>query len=163
MATPLIRPFAAADWPALWSILQPVLAAGETYPQPPETSEAEARAWWIDEHAAVFVAEAGGRLLGSYYLVDNKPGLGAHVANAGFVVAPTAQGQGIGRAMGEHSLVAARERGYLAMQFNLVVVTNTASLRIWDALGFTRVGLLPRAFRHRRQGLVDALVMYKWL
>jgi RimJ/RimL family protein N-acetyltransferase len=49
------------------------------------------------------------------------------------------------------------------MQFNLVAVTNTASLRIWDALGFTRVGLLPHAFRHPSQGLVDAWVLYRWL
>jgi L-amino acid N-acyltransferase YncA len=158
-----VRPYAPADWPAVWAIIQPILAAGATYPQPPATGEAEARHWWIDEHRAVFVAEQAGRVLGTYYLTDNKPGLGSHVANAGYMVAAAAQGRGVGRAMAEHSLVAARDLGYLALQFNLVVVTNEASLRIWDAMGFTRVGVLPKAFRHAEKGLVDALVMFKWL
>jgi L-amino acid N-acyltransferase YncA len=158
-----IRPYAPADWPALWDIIEPILRAGETYPQPPETSEAEAHHWWIDEHRAVFVAEEAGRVLGSYYLTDNKPGLGSHVANAGFIVAPSAAGRGVGRALGEHSLTAAPAHGYLALQFNLVVASNAASIRIWDALGFTRVGTLPKAFRHATEGLVDAIVMYKWL
>jgi ribosomal protein S18 acetylase RimI-like enzyme len=78
-------------------------------------------------------------------------------------VAPAAAGRGIGRAMGEHSLNAARALGYMALQFNLVVATNEASLRIWDGLGFTRIGTLPRAYDHAKLGLVDAIVMYKWL
>jgi RimJ/RimL family protein N-acetyltransferase len=160
---PHIRPYAASDWPDLWRIIGPILKAGDTYPQPPDTSEAAAKAWWIDDHRAVFTAEIDGVIVGTYYLTDNKPGLGSHVANAGYMVGPRAQGRGVGRAMGVHSLKAARALGYLALQFNLVVVTNEASIRIWDSLGFTRVGLLPRAFRRPSGGYVDALVMYKWL
>jgi len=160
---PHIRPFQPVDWPVLWAIIGPILKAGETYPQPPETTEAEAKAWWIDAHRAVYVAELDGFVVGTYYLTDNKPGLGSHVANAGYMVGAAAQGRGVGRAMAEHSLVAARELGYLALQFNLVVVTNEASIRIWDSLGFARIGTLPRAFSHATEGLVDALVMYKWL
>lgn len=161
----VVRPYTDADWPAVWRIVEPVVRAGETYPEPPDLDEAAARHWWIDSHRTVFVAAdaTDGTLLGTYYLTDNKPGQGAHVANAGFMVAAAAQGRGVGRAMGEHSLQAARDLGYLAMQFNMVAVTNEASLRIWDALGFTKVGLLPRAFRHPRLGLVDAWVLYRWL
>ncbi len=158
-----IRPYAPTDWPAVWAIIQPILEAGATYPLLPGTTEAEASHWWVDEHRAVLVATDGDQLLGSYYLTDNKPGLGSHVANAGFIVAPAAAGKGVGRAMGEHCLTAAREHGYLALQFNLVVADNVASIRIWDALGFTRIGRLPKAFRHAEKGLIDAFVMYKWL
>lgn len=158
-----IRPFVAADWPEVWRILEPVLRAGETYPEPRDLDETAARRWWIDAHRAVLVAAGPDGLLGTYYLTDNKPGQGAHVANAGFMVAAEARGRGIGRTMGRHSLDAARALGYLAMQFNLVAVTNEASLRIWDDLGFSRIGLLPKAFRHPRAGLVDAWVMYRWL
>ncbi|MEZ5866563.1 MAG: GNAT family N-acetyltransferase [Geminicoccaceae bacterium] len=142
-----------------------MLRAGETYPEPADLDEAAARHWWIDAHRTVFVATdpADGTLLGTYYITDNKPGQGAHVANAGFMVGPAARGRGVGRAMGVHSLDAARALGYLAMQFNMVAVTNTASLRIWDDLGFLRVGPLPRAFRHPAEGLVDAWVLYRWL
>ncbi len=164
-AGPLIRPFADDDWPALWRIVEPIVRAGETYPEPVDLDEAAARRWWIGAHRAVFVAEdaENGRVLGTYYLTDNKPGQGSHVANAGFMVAGETRGRGVGRAMGLHSLGAARSLGYLAMQFNLVAVTNEASLRIWDALGFVRIGRLPKAFRHPSEGLVDAWVMYRWL
>lgn len=158
-----VRPFAAADWPHVWAIIEPIVRAGETYPQPTDMAEDAARKWWIDDHRAVFVAEADAGLLGTYYLMDNKPGLGAHVANAGYMVAPHAHGQGVGRALAAHSLHAARKLGYLAMQYNLVVSTNTSSLHLWDSMGFERSGVLPRAFRHSRHGLVDAFVMYKWL
>lgn len=158
-----IRAFEAEDWPAVWRIIEPIVRAGETYPQPMDMPEDAARIWWVDEHRAVFVAESGGSIVGTYYLTDNKPGLGAHVANAGYMVATESSGRGVGRAMGVHSLDAARGLGYLALQFNLVVATNLASLKLWDALGFARVGRLPKAFRHSRAGLVDAYVMYQWL
>jgi ribosomal protein S18 acetylase RimI-like enzyme len=53
--------------------------------------------------------------------------------------------------------------GYLAMQFNFVVETNTRAIALWEDLGFETVGRLPRAFRHPVAGLVDARIMYKWL
>ena len=55
------------------------------------------------------------------------------------------------------------ERGYLAMQFNFVVSTNSGAVRLWERLGYAIVGTLPHAFRHPQAGLVDAYVMYKWL
>jgi RimJ/RimL family protein N-acetyltransferase len=160
---PHIRPFLASDWPACWAIIEPVIQAGDTLAQPSDMTEAEARRWWVDDHRHVFVAETDGQVLGTYYLTPNQPGRGSHVANGGFLTAPWASGQGIGRAMGAHSLEAAKSLGYQAIQFNLVVVTNEPSIRIWDRLGFTRIGTLPKAFRHEKLGLIDAIVMYKWL
>ena len=160
---PHIRPFDPADWPACWAIIQPVIQAGDTLAQPSDMTEAEARRWWVDDHRHVFVAERDGQILGTYYLTPNQPGRGSHVTNGGFLVAPWAAGQGIGRAIGAHSLTVAKALGYKAIQFNLVVVSNEPSIRIWDRLGFTRIGTLPKAFRHAKLGLVDALVMYKWL
>ena len=49
------------------------------------------------------------------------------------------------------------------MQFNLVVATNTHALALWKKMGFAVVGTLPNAFRHPREGLVDAVVMYQQL
>jgi ribosomal protein S18 acetylase RimI-like enzyme len=53
--------------------------------------------------------------------------------------------------------------GFRAMQFNLVVSTNERAVRLWQRLGFTVVGMLPKAFHHMKLGYVDALVMYKEL
>lgn len=43
----IIRPAIAADWPAIWAILEPIFRAGETYPYPPDISETEAQTVWM--------------------------------------------------------------------------------------------------------------------
>ena len=110
-----------------------------------------------------WVADLDGRVAGVYKLVPNHEGRGAHVANASFMVAPPAQGRGVGRAMGEHCLREAARAGFRAMQFNLVVSSNAPAVRLWQKLGFEIVGTLPRAFNHARLGYVDAYVMYRSL
>ena len=98
-----------------------------------------------------------------YKIVANQRDLGSHVANASFMVDPGCGGRGIGRAMGVHALEVARAMGFAAMQFNFVVSTNEAAVALWKSLGFRIVGTLPRVFRHRDLGLVDAYVMYREL
>lgn len=159
----LIRLATPNDWPALWAIIEPVIRAGETYALDPAMSEADASAYWLGGDRETFVAEDGGKLLGTYYLRANQPGGGSHVANCGYVTVEAARGKGVARAMCAHSLMHARARGFTAMQFNFVVSTNESGLHLWRAMGFDVVGTLPGAFHHPRLGLVDALVMYRAL
>jgi ribosomal protein S18 acetylase RimI-like enzyme len=79
------------------------------------------------------------------------------------MVSASARGLGIGRAMAEHCLSEARRLGFRAMQFNYVISTNTAAIRLWQDLGFKTVGTLPDAFRHPDKGYVDVYVMYRSL
>ena len=79
------------------------------------------------------------------------------------MVHPSTHGHGVGRRMGERCLKEARRSGYLAMQFNFVVSTNTAGVALWKKLGFAIVGTLPGAFKHSTLGYVDAYVMHRTL
>jgi GNAT superfamily N-acetyltransferase len=158
-----IRPATEADDPALWAMLKPVFRAGDTYAIDPAIARADALAWWRGGTHSAYLVQDGGTVLGSYYICPNQQGGGAHVCNCGFVTALAAQGRGVARAMLDHALHTARDSGYLAMQFNFVVETNTRAVALWQSNGFDVVGRLPRAFRHPRQGLVDALVMYRHL
>jgi ribosomal protein S18 acetylase RimI-like enzyme len=79
------------------------------------------------------------------------------------MVSPAFRGRGLAVAMCEHSLGAARQLGFTAMQFNFVVSTNQRAVRIWQSFGFEIVGRLPGAFQHPSEGFVDALVMYRAL
>lgn len=143
-------------------MLHATFQAGDTYVFAPDSSEAEIRRVWVDTPLATFVACAeDGRVLGTYYVKPNQPGLGSHVCNCGYVVAAEAQGQGIASRMCEHSQEQARSLGFRAMQFNLVVSTNERAVRLWQRMGFAVAGVLPGAFCHARLGDVDALVMYK--
>jgi GNAT superfamily N-acetyltransferase len=165
MTAPLeIRLLKPADWPGVWHLLEPVFRAGETFPHDPAITEAEARTLWVEQSQVVMVAvDAHGVVVGSYYLKPNALCLGAHVANAGYVVAEQRRRQGIGSRLCQHSLQAARRLGFRAMQFNLVVSTNTAGICCWEGNGFLTIGTLPGAFRHRQLGDVDAYVMFQEL
>ena len=158
-----LRPATPADADAVWAILEPTIRAGETYALPRDLPREAAIAYWLGDDRETFVAEAGGEILGTYYLRANQPGGGAHVANCGFMTAPAAAGRGVARAMCAHALDHARARGFRAMQFNFVVSTNERAVRLWRGLGFEIVGRLPGAFDHPVHGEVDALVMFQRL
>lgn len=159
----IIRVATENDHDAIWEIFQATVAGGDTFVFDATTSRENALAYWCAAGAATFVAEQDGRVVGSYVLRKNQPGLGNHVANAGFMVESGARGLGVGRTMGEHCLEEARRRGYRAMQFNFVVSTNESAVRLWRQLGFNIVGTLPGAFRHAQKGFVDVYVMFRLL
>jgi len=159
----ILRLATPSDENAIWRIFQTVIACGDTYAFDPQMSRAEALAYWLRSDTHTYVAETDGQIVGTYILRPNQPALGAHVANAAFMVAPATRGRGVGRLMGEHCLLEARRLGFRAMQFNFVVSTNAAALRLWQQLGFRVVGTLPGAFRHAELGYVDAYVMFRAL
>jgi ribosomal protein S18 acetylase RimI-like enzyme len=159
-----IRAFNPNDWPAVWSVLEPIVRGGEAYAFARDLSEDEMRAIWVQLPAATFVAcDAKGDVLGSYFIKPNQPGLGSHVSNCGYATAAQAQGRGVASAMCEHSQQQALTMGFRAMQFNFVVTSNEGAVRLWKKHGFNVVGTVPQAFQHHRLGLVDVLVMHKFL
>lgn len=158
-----IREATDRDRDAIWEIFRATVAPGDAFVYDPNTPREEAMAYWFANGTRTYVAEDDGKVVGSYILRPNRPGLGNHVANAGFMVDPTARRSGIGRTMGEHALLEARRLGYRAMQFNFVISTNESAVRLWQRLGFKIVGTLPDAFRHSQKGLVDAYVMFRSL
>jgi L-amino acid N-acyltransferase YncA len=173
-ATPIgIRAATEADRDVIWKIFHEVVAAGDTYAIDPEISRDDALTYWFATGTHTYVARQdrpafaglrrGKHLVGTYILKPNQAGAGSHVANAAFMVAPEAQGQGIGRAMAKHCLNEAHRLGFRAMQFNFVVSTNESAIHLWKELGFEIVGVLPKAFQHPRKGFVDVFIMYRSL
>ncbi|WP_322893402.1 MULTISPECIES: N-acetyltransferase [unclassified Yoonia] len=158
-----IRRAVAEDFDSLWPILRDVFRAGTTYAVDPAINREACSDYWMTQPAATFVAHEGDRILGTYYIRTNQPGGGAHICNCGYIVAPDARGQGLAAMMCAHSQDQARAMGYLAMQFNFVLASNTGAVHLWHKLGFVTLGTIPDAFRHPDLGLVAAHVMYKAL
>ena len=155
-----IRPALPGDLVAIWTILEPVYRAGETYCIPRDISRDSALADWFQPPFSVFVAELGKAVMGTSHIGMNRPGGASHVANASFATLPAAEGHGIATALVHHAKSWARSQGFRAMQFNFVISTNTGAVRLWQQAGFDIVGRLPSAFLHPSLGYVDALVMY---
>jgi L-amino acid N-acyltransferase YncA len=158
-----IREAAAEDWPRIWPFWHRIVAAGETYAWDRDTSEEAARSLWMNPAKRVYVVEdETGAIVASAYVTPNYGGPAAHIANAGFMVDPDQAGRGIGRALAEHVLAAAKSDGYDAMVFNAVVETNPG-VKLWTSLGFTILGTVPEAYQHPRYGRVGLHVMYRAL
>jgi L-amino acid N-acyltransferase YncA len=158
-----IRVATPADFDQIWPIFHEIVVAGETYAFAPDITREQSFDVWLKAPRKTYVCEEGGRVLGAYFIKTNQGGPGDHVCNCGYIVSSAARGRGVATAMCEHSQEIARQLGYKAMQFNIVVSTNLTAVKLWTRLGFATVGRLPKAFRHATQGYVDALVMYKWL
>lgn len=149
------------DWPVIWPFFAETVAAGETYAFPDGLDQTTARPWWMERPPArTVVAVEDGLVLGSAKYGPNRPGRGAHVGTASFLVAPAARGRGVGRRLGEHVVEALRREGYRAVQFNAVVETNTVAVALWRSLGFEVVGTVPEAFVSRAHGPVGLHVMH---
>ncbi|HEU4894866.1 MAG TPA: GNAT family N-acetyltransferase [Acidimicrobiia bacterium] len=153
------------DWPGIWQIIREVVRTGDTYPYPPDITEETARAIWMKGggRELTYVARIDGEIVGTAYIRANGVGLSDHIANAGWMVDPRRQGQGIGRPFAEHVIDEARRLGYHGMQFNAVVATNTRAVGLWESLGFDIVGTVPDAFRQRSGEMVPVHIMYRRL
>lgn len=158
-----IREVTRDDFDRIWPIFHEIVAAGETYAYPRDTTREQALKFWVEAPRKTYLFEEDGQVLGTYYIKTNQAGPGEHVCNCGYMVASGARRRGLAMTMCEHSQEIAKELGYKAMQFNFVAASNEGAVRLWSKLGFATVGRLPKAFQHPSKGYVDALVMYKWL
>jgi GNAT superfamily N-acetyltransferase len=159
-----IRAATADDWRHIWPFFAHIVAEGETYAYPDDLTADTARPLWMESPPGrTVVATDGDTILGSAKMGPNRPGRGAHVATASFMVDPAHRGRGVGRALGEHAVGWARSAGYHGMQFNAVVETNTAAVRLWQQLGFAILATVPEAFDHAVLGRVGLHVMYQRL
>ncbi|GAB7361277.1 hypothetical protein MBLNU230_g1337t1 [Neophaeotheca triangularis] len=161
----------------LCDLLNLEIEKGDTYPMIDPLPLNSFAPYWFANFGAIMllgdiqmvedlmVMEAQGcdwskQCLGSFYIKPNYPGRSSHVCNGGFLVTDAARNRGVGRLMGEGYLDWAPKLGYTYSVFNLVYETNVASLRIWDALGFKRIGRVKGCgnLKSHPDGMVDAII-----
>ncbi|MCD9189350.1 MAG: GNAT family N-acetyltransferase [Pyrinomonadaceae bacterium] len=158
-----IRKATENDKNEVWEIIKEVLASGDTYTFAPDSPKEKMLAFWFSPDKKTYVGVWENEIVGTFFIKENQPDLGAHVANAGYMVSSRAKGKGIGRKMAEFSFEEARKDGFKAMQFNFVVKSNENAVGLWKSLGFEVIGEIPEAFQHKELGLTNALIMYRKL
>ena len=159
----MIRDATPEDWPAIWPIYAAIVRAADTFSYDPAIGEDTAREMWMvrPPGRTTVAVDADGTIIGTANMYANRPGPGDHVASGNYMVAADRRGRGIGRALVEDSMHWAREVGFRAMQFNAVAESNLPAVRLYERVGFTTVGRVPRAFRHPELGEVALLVMHR--
>ena len=154
----------ATDYEKIWEIFSNVVKTGDTYAFDPNTPKEALDKIWFADYIDTFVAIGNdGAIVGTYFIKPNQVDLGSHIANCGYMVNPNYQGKGTGKLLCEHSLAFAKEKGYVGIQFNFVVSTNTNAVNLWKKFGFEIIGTTPKGFRHKELGLVDTYIMFKLL
>ncbi|MFI7000625.1 GNAT family N-acetyltransferase [Nocardia sp. NPDC050175] len=156
-----VREHTPADWPQVWPIVRDIVRAGETFTYDPAMTEEQAHDIWVKGPPAVTaVAVIDDRVVGSANAYANRPGPGAHVSTASFMVAAEARGKGVGTALCRFVMAWAKEQGFAGMQFNAVAASNHRAIDLYRRLGFEIVGTVPGAFHHPTLGRVGLHVMY---
>ncbi len=146
---------------------------GDTYPMMEPFTPAGFAAYWFQNFGAVMLLgdfasaddvpdshDWARDCLGSFYIKPNYPGRSSHVCNGGLLVTDASRNRGVGRLMGESYIDWAPRLGYTYSVFNLVYETNVASCKIWDALGFKRIGRVKGCgnLKSHPDRLVDAII-----
>jgi len=158
-----IRKVTEKDFVGIWEIIKEVIASGDTYVFNPDSSRASMLDYWCAPDKHTYVAILDGSIVGTFFVKANQPGLGSHVANAGYMVSSAAGGKGVGKAMCEFSLDEARRLGFKSMQFNFVVSSNEKAVSLWKKMGFEIIGVIPEGFNHIKNGPTDAYIMFRKL
>lgn len=154
-----IREYKSDDIPQMTEIWNEVVDEAKAFPQEVQLDAGTARDFFASQTACgVAVSEDGIR--GMYILHPVNTGRCSHTANASYAVASAIRGRGIGRRLVIHSLETAKKYGFIGMQFNAVVSTNTRAITLYESLGFRLVGRIPSGFRNKDETYTDTFVFH---
>lgn len=159
----IIREAKLSDEDQIWVIIKKVIASGTTYVFYPNSSKHKMIKYWHNKSNYIYVAEWDKKIVGTFIIKPNQPDLGSHIANAAYMVHPDFEGNGIGKKMCLFSLNKAKELGFIAMQFNLVIKENKIAVILWKKMGFQIIGEIPNAIRNKNNSFLNAYIMYQSL
>ena len=155
-----VIPVTPETTPAAVAIWNRVVEDGVAFPQTEPLTLEEGAAFFAEQTLTAVAVDKDGEVLGMYILHPNNIGRCGHIANASYAVARHARGRGVGEALVRDSLKQAKAHGFRIMQFNAVVATNTRALRLYEKVGFTRLGVIPKGFRLPDGTFADIVPQY---
>jgi RimJ/RimL family protein N-acetyltransferase len=108
-------------------------------------------------HAAVFVAEDEGEIVGRLSIARDQHPASRHVADLGLIVAATHRRRGIGTALLNAAVEWARASDVLKLELH-VFPWNEGAIILYERFGFEREGYRHAHYR-RGEEYVDAILM----
>ena len=85
-------------------------------------------------------------IVGMYILHPNNIGRCGHICNASYAVRKDMRGLHIGEMLVKHCMKMGKKFGFRILQFNAVVKSNAGALKLYEKLGFVRLGTIPKGF-----------------
>ncbi len=155
-----VREYLPSDLRGMMDIWNEVVEKGEAFPQENELDLDGAAAFFGSQSLSGVAVDESGAIVGLYILHPNNIGRCGHIANASYAVKSSCRGQHIGEALVKHCLEMCKELSFGILQFNAVVATNEAALKLYKKLGFTQLGVIPNGFRTKDGSYRDIIPHY---
>lgn len=157
-----VREYTPADLPEMIRIWNEVVDEGNAFPQEEQLTE-QTGAEFFAGQSYCGVAEENGELCGLYILHPNNIGRCGHICNASYAVSREKRGLHIGEKLVVDCLAQAKALGFRVLQFNAVVATNIHARHLYERLGFTQLGTIPKGFRLKSGEYEDICPYFKEL
>ena len=155
--------YRAEDREALYEIFREVVDSGSKFPYEASTDQEFERRFFEPGSKIYICRSAEKKVIGGFYLKPNFPGRACHIANAAYMISRESRGMGLGMLLGEASLLLAKESGFSAMQYNMVLSQNLPAVNLYKKLGFSIIGTIPNAIRNPNGSYQSGYVMYRAL
>lgn len=158
----VVRGYQREDLSSMTEIWNRVVEEANAFPQTEKLSIEEAK-HFFSAQTFTAIAVLGDEVVGLYILHPNNIGRCGHIANASYAVRSGYRGKKIGEKLVLHSLAKAKECGFALMQFNAVVSLNHTAIHLYEKLGFTRLGEIPKGFLLGDGNYSDIILYFKEL
>ena len=155
-----LREFEQKDENESYAIYRQVVEQGNLFPYESSSFEAFQR-FFFSPGSQVYVCHSKERgIIGCFYM---KPNVSSHICNAAYMMKEEERGKGIGTWMIKASLHLAKQKGFHAMQFNLVLSENRQAVRLYQKMEFNIIGTVPQSVRNQDGTFQDGYIMYRSL
>ncbi|HJB96063.1 MAG TPA: GNAT family N-acetyltransferase [Candidatus Mediterraneibacter intestinigallinarum] len=142
-----IREYEKTDVNEAVKIWNQVVEDGEAFPQMEFLTEKSGDEFFREQSfTGIAYDEETGETAGLYILHPNNIGRCGHICNASYAVKKGMRGHHIGEKLVIHCMRKGKELGFRILQFNAVVASNRYALRLYEKLGFVRLGTIPGGF-----------------
>lgn len=156
-----IRKFQKSDIRDVIAVWNQVVSDGTAFPQVDCLDETEGLAFFgAQSYTGVAVNSETDEIVGVYILHPNNIGRCGHICNASYAVKAENRGQHIGEQLVRHCIKTGKILGFKILQFNAVVATNYAALRLYKKLGFVQLGVIPDGFLRKDGTYQDIIPHY---
>ncbi len=155
-----VRKYQSRDTAAMMAIWNEVVEEGNAFPQEDVLTDSNGDAFFASQSYCGVAVDFAANVHGLYVLHPNNEGRCGHICNASFAVASDSRGQQVGEDLVKDCIVQAGRLGFKILQFNAVVTTNMAANKLYEKLGFTRLGTIPEGFRSKDGSYQDINLYY---
>ena len=158
-----LKLFSQEDENSLYDIFRNVVDSGSEFLYECSSIQEFYRQFFVPTSYVYVCHSPTKEVVGGFYIKSNFSGRSSHIANAAYMIKGSYRGQGIGTLLVKASLEIAKNLGFRAMQFNMVLSQNVIATKLYQKLGFNIIGTISQAIRNPDGSYQEGYILHKKL